>query len=274
MPIMAFRGVRSSWLMLATNTDFARFASSATRFAANMSHELRTPLNAIIGIAELLLEEFEHGGWGDHREPLKRIEGAGRHLLALINGILDLSRIEAGRMELHYSSFAVADLIQDAAVTASALAERNRNRLSVQCAADLGLVRADEVRVKQIVLNLLGNACKFTEDGEVVVDVVHHSSGQRDGVQINVKDTGIGMSNEQIEKLFRDFSQADPSTTRRFGGSGLGLAISQRLANMMGGAIMVESSPGIGSTFSLWLPREPRGSPLSSPDLSEVSQRQ
>jgi signal transduction histidine kinase len=168
----------------------------------------------------------------------------------------------------------VENLVQDAAITATPLATRNHNRLSVHCPPDLGDIRVDEVRVKQIMLNLLGNACKFTHNGTVDIDVGQQRCEQRDGVLISVTDTGIGMSREQTEKLFRNFTQADPSTTRKFGGSGLGLAISQRLATMMDGRIAVESCSGAGSTFSFWLPREPRrrrpATPSDLPNISEI----
>ena len=251
-----------------------RAAEEANRaksaFLTNMSHELRTPLNAIIGISELLLEDVAEDG-GESREPLQRIEAAGRHLLSLIDGVLDLSKIEAGRMELHYSSVKVADLVRDVTVTAQTLAQRNRNRLSVQIPNELDEIRADEVRVRQILLNLLGNACKFTQNGTVRIRAVARRASRREGVLISVSDSGIGMTEAQIERLFRDFSQADSSTTRRFGGTGLGLAISRRLAAMMGGDIGVESAPGVGSTFSLWLPREPHRDQSESPlmDIAE-----
>jgi PAS domain S-box-containing protein len=224
-------------------------------FLARMSHELRTPMNAIIGITEMLLEATEEPRRPEEMEPLRRVLGAGRHLLALINDILDLSKIEAGRMDLHVTEFDLADIVREAATMTRPLAEKNRNRLDVICPDGIGGMRADMIRVRQIVLNLLSNACKFTEDGDVTLAVESSRRQGRDGLLVRVTDTGIGMTPEQMGKLFRDFSQADSSTTRKYGGTGLGLAISQRLARMMGGEIAVESQPGRGSTFCAWLPR-------------------
>jgi adenylate cyclase len=224
-------------------------------FLARMSHELRTPMNAIIGITEMLLEAAEESRQSEQLEPLRRVHGAGRHLLALINDILDLSKIEAGRMELHVTAFGIADLMREAAAMARPLAEKNRNRLTVACPDDIGTTRADMIRLRQIVLNLLSNACKFTEVGEVTLAVEPSRKQGREGMLIRVTDTGIGMTHEQMSRLFREFSQADSSTARKYGGTGLGLAISQRLARLMGGEITADSQPGRGSTFCLWLPR-------------------
>ncbi|MEJ1996455.1 MAG: response regulator [Limibacillus sp.] len=220
-------------------------------FLANMSHELRTPLNAIIGITEMLIEDVEELGNDDLVDPLGRILRAGKHLLSLINEILDLSKIEAGKLELHIEEFDLDLLVQEAATTVRPLAEKNGNVLSVTCPADLGVITADQTRLRQIVLNLLSNACKFTEQGRVEIDVKPID----DTFEVAVSDTGIGLSDEQIGRLFEEFSQADTSTTRRFGGTGLGLAISRRLARMMGGDIQVKSEFGKGSTFNLIIPR-------------------
>jgi PAS domain S-box-containing protein len=228
-------------------------------FLARMSHELRTPMNAIIGITEMLLEAAEESRRSEQLEPLRRVLGAGRHLLALINDILDLSKIEAGRMELHVTEFDLADLVREAATMNRPLAEKNRNRLEVICPDGIGGMRGDMIRVRQIVLNLLSNACKFTEGGDVTLAVEPSHRQGRDGMLVRVTDTGIGMTPEQMGRLFRDFSQADSSTTRKYGGTGLGLAISQRLARMMGGEITMESQPGRGSTFCAWLPRAADG---------------
>jgi PAS domain S-box-containing protein len=224
-----------------------------SKFLANMSHELRTPLNAVIGITEMLKEDAEDLGQDDFLEPLDRIHRAGNHLLHLINEILDLSKIEAGRLELHLEEVAVGALIQDVATTAEALAARNGNRLKVGCPADVGTMQTEPMRVRQIILNLLSNACKFTENGEVTLIV------ERDGPDgawftFTVADTGIGMTAEQMAKVFEEFSQADSSTTRRYGGTGLGLAISRRLCHLLGGTITVDSTPGVGSTFTVRLP--------------------
>jgi PAS domain S-box-containing protein len=226
-----------------------------SKFLANMSHELRTPLNAVIGITEMLKEDAEDLGQDDFLEPLDRIHRAGNHLLHLINEILDLSKIEAGRLELHLEQVDVAALVQEIAATAEALAARNHNRLRVDCPRDLGRMQTDPMRVRQIVLNLLSNACKFTENGEVILAVEReHANGGR--FSFSVADTGIGMTAEQMARVFEEFSQADSSTTRRYGGTGLGLAISKRLCNLMGGDITVDSTPGVGSTFSVHLPVE------------------
>jgi CheY-like chemotaxis protein/two-component sensor histidine kinase len=218
-----------------------------------MSHELRTPLNAIIGITEMLREDAEDEGQDELIEPLGRIHRAGNHLLHLINEILDLSKIEAGKLELHLEEVGLAALSQDVAATAQPLAAKNGNRLIVDCPGDIGSIRSDVTRLRQIVLNLLSNACKFTEGGEVRLGIGRES----DRITITVADTGIGMTAEQLGRLFQEFNQADSSTTRRYGGTGLGLAISRRLARLMGGDITVESTPGEGSTFTVWLPATP-----------------
>jgi adenylate cyclase len=230
-----------------------RAAEAKGQFLANMSHELRTPLNAIIGITEMLREDAEDEGQAELVEPLDRIHRAGNHLLHLINEILDLSKIEAGKLELHVEVVELAAFSQDIAATARPLAEKNDNRLIVDCPANIGGVHSDATRLRQIVLNLLSNACKFTERGEVRLRV----DREPDRITIAVGDTGIGMTAEQLGKLFQEFSQADSSTTRRYGGTGLGLAISRRLARLMGGDITVESTPGEGSAFTVHLPATP-----------------
>ena len=227
-----------------------------SRFLANMSHELRTPLNAIIGITEMLEEDAEDLGQDDFVEPLQRIRGAGNHLLQLINEILDLSKIEAGRLELHCEHVELKPLIDELALTATPLADKNGNRLDVRCPEDIGAMHADMTRLRQVMLNLLSNACKFTEQGEVSLDVSLASADEPDVLVFRVKDSGIGMTPEQLAKLFQDFSQADNTTTRKYGGTGLGLAISRRLCRLMGGDITVESAPGKGSTFTARLPRQ------------------
>jgi CheY-like chemotaxis protein/nitrogen-specific signal transduction histidine kinase len=216
-----------------------------THFLANMSHELRTPLNSIIGVSEMLREDAE--ALMQDTEPLDRVLGAGRHLLALINDILDLSKIEAGRMELHLESFALAPLVEDVAKTIEPMAAKNGNRIVVDCQADLGTMQA--------LLNLASNANKFTEKGTVTIAAQGQRLEGRDWITIGVTDTGIGMTQEQMGRLFQEFSQADASTTRKYGGTGLGLAISRHFCRMMGGDITVESKPGEGSTFMIRLPR-------------------
>jgi signal transduction histidine kinase/CheY-like chemotaxis protein len=227
-----------------------------SQFLANMSHELRTPLNAIIGVTEMLQEDARDLGREDEKEPLERVLRAGRHLLALINDILDLSKIEAGKMELHLESFPVAPLIDDVVKTMQPLAEKNQNTLAIECAADIGAMRADQTRVKQALLNLASNANKFTERGTVRVQAHRARENGQEWITIAVTDTGIGMTPEQVGRLFQEFVQADASTTRRYGGTGLGLAISRRFCQMMGGDITVESEVGRGSTFSIRIPAE------------------
>jgi GAF domain-containing protein/DNA-binding response OmpR family regulator len=224
-----------------------------SQFLANMSHELRTPLNAIIGVTEMLREDAET--LKQDVEPLDRVLGAARHLLALINDILDLSKIEAGRMELHLESFPLASLIDDVAKTIEPMAAKNRNHIVIDCRPDVGTMHADQTRFRQALLNLASNANKFTENGTVTIAAQAQRLDDRDWVTIAVSDTGIGMTQEQIGKLFQEFSQADASTTRKYGGTGLGLAISKRFCQMMGGDITVESQPGHGSSFTIRLPR-------------------
>jgi adenylate cyclase len=247
---------------LAEARDAATEATVAkSRFLANMSHELRTPMNAVIGITEMLMEEAEDSSNRQALEPLERILRAGKHLLQLINEILDLSKIEAGKLELNYEPIAVAALVDDVVGEAQSLAAKNSNKLVVECASDIGTIRSDPMRLRQIMLNLLSNACKFTDHGSVTLAVDRRGESGDDWISIRVADTGIGMTNEQLGKLFQEFSQADSSTTRKYGGTGLGLAISDRLCRMMGGAIDVKSEPGRGTTFSVRLPADRPGIP-------------
>jgi signal transduction histidine kinase/CheY-like chemotaxis protein len=225
-----------------------------SEFLANMSHELRTPLNAIIGYSEMLEEDAADLDGGRLVPDLQKINAAGKHLLELINAVLDLSKIEAGKMELYLEEFGVARLIQDIAAMIQPLAERNGNRLEVECDAAAGTMRADMTKVRQALFNLLSNACKFTERGTVSLLVSRETVENDDWLSFRVSDTGIGMTPEQMTRLFQEFSQADAATTRRFGGTGLGLALSRRLCRMMGGDVTVESEPGRGSTFTIRLP--------------------
>jgi adenylate cyclase len=247
---------------LADARDAAMEATVAkSRFLANMSHELRTPLNAIIGITEMVMEDAEDSGDRGAREPLERIARAGKHLLQLINDVLDLSKIEAGKLEVNYEPVALASLVGEVVGEAETLAAKNDNRLGVECPPDIGTVRSDPTRLRQIMLNLLSNACKFTEHGRVSLSVDRSRADGEDWISIRVVDTGIGMTSEQLGKLFQEFSQADSSTTRKYGGTGLGLAISDRLCRMMGGSIDVKSEPGVGTTFSVRLPADQPGVP-------------
>jgi PAS domain S-box-containing protein len=223
-------------------------------FLANMSHELRTPLNAIIGLTEMLCDNAARFGTEKAVEPLRRVLRAGRHLLDLINGLLDLSKIEAGKMDLALETIAIAPVVEEVAGTVKPLAESNRNRLVVECPAEIGTVHADNLRLRQVFLNLLSNACKFTKDGEIRFSSARRQDGDRDWIEFRIADTGIGMTKEQLGRLFQDFVQADTSTTRQFGGTGLGLSISRKLCRLMGGDVTATSVPGEGSTFTVRLP--------------------
>jgi PAS domain S-box-containing protein len=233
-------------------------AEAATRtksqFLANVSHELRTPLNAIIGLAEMLREEAEETDDAELTEPLQRVVSAGRHLLHLINDLLDLTKIEAGRLDLHIEDFHIPPMVHDVSTTAEALAIANENELIVRCEDDLGTMHSDITRVRQILLNLLSNAFKFTEKGTVTLSVERDGGPSGDWLSVEVADTGIGMTEEQIGHLFQEFSPADNSMTRKYGGTGLGLAISRRLCQLLGGEITVESEFKKGTTFRVRLP--------------------
>lgn len=226
-----------------------------SQFLANMSHELRTPLNAIIGYSEMLVEEAEELGEPTFVEDLGKISKSGKHLLALINDILDISKIEAGKMDIHLETFNLANLIQDVITTVKPLMETNGNKLETNRIE--GDMTSDVTKLRQILINLLSNASKFTKDGTITFDVYREPRSGREGYCFRVKDTGIGMTAEQVEKLFQPFTQADASTTRKYGGTGLGLAISQSFSSLLGGDIGVESEHGTGSTFTCWLPTAP-----------------
>jgi signal transduction histidine kinase len=222
-------------------------------FLANMSHELRTPLNAIIGLTEMMVKNAARFGTEKAQEPLQRVNRAGTHLLGLINQVLDLSKIEAGKLEFNPQTVQLAPLIKDVISTAEQLAEQNKNRLVVDAQKNLGELTVDPMRLRQILLNLLSNACKFTKAGEVKLAARKVSNGS-DFVEFAVSDTGIGMTAEQQAKLFEEFTQADAATAQKFGGTGLGLAITRKLARMMGGDVTVTSEPGKGSVFTVRLP--------------------
>jgi signal transduction histidine kinase/CheY-like chemotaxis protein len=224
-------------------------------FLANMSHELRTPLNAIIGYSEMLEEEAGERGLEDLAPDLAKIHAAGKHLLALINDVLDLSKIEAGKMELFVEDFDVRALVLDVESTIRPLVEKGQNLLEVTCPPDIGTIHADLTRVRQILFNLLSNAAKFTQHGRVGLEVFPLRLGGEDWIEFAVADTGIGLTPEQQRRLFQSFSQADPSTSRKYGGTGLGLVISRRFAQMMGGDIQLQSEFGRGSVFTVRLPR-------------------
>jgi two-component system, NtrC family, sensor kinase len=233
--------------------QLAEVSERKSQFLASMSHELRTPLNAIIGLTEMMVTNAARFGTEKALEPLRRVNAAGTHLLSLINEILDLSKIEAGKLELNPEPVNLARLIDEVIGTAGGLAEKNQNRLIVEAQENLATLKADSMRLKQILLNLLSNACKFTKEGEVALRVRKVADGH-DWVELAVADTGIGLTAEQQAKLFQEFTQADSLTARRYGGCGLGLAITRKLARLMGGDVTVASEPGKGSVFTVRLP--------------------
>jgi signal transduction histidine kinase len=251
--VIAIENVRLFDEIQDKNRQLAEASQNKSQFLSSMSHELRTPLNAIIGLTEMMVTNAARFGTENALEPLRRVNAAGTHLLSLINEVLDLSKIEAGKLELNPESVNLARLVDEVIGTAGQLAEKNKNRLVVEAQENLGPLTADSMRLKQILLNLLSNACKFTKEGEVALRVRKVADG-RDWVELAVADSGIGMTAEQQEKLFQDFSQADSLTARRYGGTGLGLAISRKLARMMGGDVTVTSAPGKGSVFTVRLP--------------------
>jgi signal transduction histidine kinase len=246
--------------MNAELADRAREAEQATgaksRFLANMSHELRTPLNAIIGISEMLHEDAVATGSVEDIKSHERIVRAGKHLLDLINDILDLSKIEAGRFELETGPIDVTELLSDVEMTVRPLAEQRGNELVISHDSDIGVVQGDALRVRQALLNLASNACKFTEQGRVGIEAVRDESDEGDCVRFIVTDTGIGIAAEDLDNIFEEFSQVRDAGGK-FGGTGLGLTISRRLCNLMGGDIMAESTPGSGSRFTIRLPAAP-----------------
>ncbi len=238
--------------------DAKNLAESGSRaksqFLANMSHELRTPMNAILGYSEMLMEEAletHHDRW---HQDLSKIHLAGHHLLGLINDILDLSKIEAGKMELYLERFDLQDMVNEVVITVQPLIERQKNHLVVHCAPEVQSLYADLTKVRQILFNLLSNAAKFTDRGTIILtlDLEPASSS----VIFQVSDTGVGMTDRQIEHLFEAFMQADSSTSRKYGGTGLGLAITKYFCEMMGGSIVVSSDIGSGTTFTVRLPQD------------------
>ncbi len=240
---------------LAEARDQALQATQAkSQFLANMSHELCTPLNVVIGIAQMLYDDAKDAGNEDLMEPLEYVHREGMHLLHLINEVLDISKIESGKLENFVEEFDLPDMLRSVVSASQSLAKQNGNTLALRCPMDRMEMRSDQTRVRQIVENLVGNACKFTQDGEVTVEVAEESAGDSPGVRLAFSDTGIGMTPEQVERLFEEFVQADSSTTKKYGGTGLGLAICQRLCEILGGKIDVESKLGEGTTFTVRLP--------------------
>jgi len=245
--------------------ETAEAASKAkSNFLARMSHELRTPLNAIIGYSEMLQEEAEELREEGMTEDLRKIRTAGRHLLDLINEVLDLSKIEAGRMDLYLETFQVRNLVDDAIHSVEPQLEKNGNKVEIHFDPEIRAMHADLTKVRQCLINLLSNATKFTENGVISLDVLHDKQEIRDWVIFEVTDSGIGIPPEHLRKIFEPFSQADSSTTRKYGGTGLGLVISQRFCAMMGGSLEVESEVGQGSTFRMRLPAEVQPEPGAS----------
>jgi signal transduction histidine kinase/DNA-binding response OmpR family regulator len=256
------------------NTELERASKAKSDFLASMSHELRTPLNAIIGYSEMLQEEAENLGAAGFIPDLQKILAAGKHLLALINDVLDLSKIEAGKMDLFLETFDVAPMVQDVGMTIVPLVEKNANTLAVRCPDNPGSMRADLTKVRQALFNLLSNACKFTTRGTITLAVSRDMADGAAWMTFRVSDTGIGMPPEQLGKLFQAFSQAEASTTRQYGGTGLGLAITRHFCQMMGGDVTVESAVGQGSTFTIRLPAEvadPKATPVLRTEVLPVS---
>lgn len=234
---------------------------SKSEFLANMSHELRTPLNAIIGYSEMLEEDAEDMGQDDFVPDLQKISGSAKHLLELINAVLDLSKVEAGRMELYLESFEIAPMVKTIAATLQPIAEKQSNSVSVHCPENIGKLYADQTKIRQSLYNLLSNACKFTQSGEISLTV---SEDAGEEIVFSIKDTGIGMTPEQLEKVFKAFTQADASTTRKYGGTGLGLTITKQFIEMMGGHISVTSQYGYGTEFTIHIPRQVEPEPEAS----------
>jgi signal transduction histidine kinase len=251
--VLAIQNARLFHEIEEKSRELAEASQHKSQFLASMSHELRTPLNAIIGLTEMMVTNAARFGTEKALEPLRRVNAAGSHLLSLINEVLDLSKIEAGKLDLNLEPVSLSRLIDEVIGTAGQLAEKNKNRLVIEAQDNIGALKADSMRLKQILLNLLSNACKFTKEGEVALRVRKVADG-REWVELAVADTGIGMTAEQQTKLFQDFTQADSLTARRYGGTGLGLAISRKLARMMGGDVTVASEPGKGSVFTVRLP--------------------
>jgi signal transduction histidine kinase len=243
----------------------AEQASKAkSEFLAKMSHEFRTPLNAIIGYSELLKEEIEEIHNSGFSSDIDRIHTSAKHLLALINDILDISKIEAGKMEISVETFEVRTILKEVLNTIRDLVEKNGNQLNTEFSDNLGTMTSDPLKLKQILMNLLGNSGKFTQHGRIMLNASRSADDGSDWLRFQVQDTGVGITPEDQKKLFQAFTQADDSTTRRYGGTGLGLAITQRFVQMMGGTITVNSAPGVGSTFEVRLPAELSIVPISN----------
>ena len=240
--------------LIAAKDDAEAANGAKSEFLAKMSHELRTPLNAVIGYSEILLEDAELESRGEDIADLQKISAAGKHLLAMVNDVLDISKIEAGKMELFIEEVDLANFLNDVEFTARPMIIQNSNKLFVDKSRDLGVIEADATKLRQTVLNLLSNAAKFTQSGRIDLIVEREEIDNKEWVSISVKDTGVGISDEHTKLLFSNFSQAHPSIAAKFGGTGLGLSVSQKLCQLMGGEITIESEVGVGSRFTILLP--------------------